>query len=116
MSYGKAENRKKIRKYKITIDRLDGEGIIQDVERYGVIMFVSFSVGKYRSIQGDNWNHNPCGEFEKEFLEENTFEVSGQNYNKISYIYGANGSGKTNYLAKTYENAEDDNNVYCVGS
>lgn len=45
-----------------------GEGIIQDVERYGVIMFVSFSVGNTGSIQGDNWNHNPCGEFEKRVL------------------------------------------------
>lgn len=55
ISYGKAENRKKIRKYKITIDRLDGEGIIQDVERYGVIMFVSFSVGNtgpFKEITG----------------------------------------------------------------
>lgn len=99
MSYGKDENRKKIRKYKITIDRLDG-GRYNPRCRKVWCNYVCFIFSrKYRCIQGDNWNHNPCGEFEKEFLEENTFEVSGQNYNKISYIYGANGSGKTNYLA-----------------
>ena len=76
-----------------------GEGIIQDVERYGVIMFVSFSVGNtgpFKEITGITTH---AENLKKEFLEENTFEVSGQNYNKISYIYGANGSGKTNYLA-----------------
>ena len=70
-----------------------GEGIIQDVERYGVIMFVSFSVGNtgpFKEITGITTLAENL---------KNTFEVSGQNYNKISYIYGANGSGKTNYLA-----------------
>ena len=63
--HGKTENRKKIRKRKITIDRLDeGKVYIQDVERYGVIMFVSFSVGN----TGPFKDHNPCGEFEKRVL------------------------------------------------
>lgn len=76
-----------------------GEGIIQDVERYGVIMFVSFSVGNTGPFKEITGITTLAENLKKEFLEENTFEVSGQNYNKISYIYGANGSGKTNYLA-----------------
>ena len=76
-----------------------GEGIIPDVERYGVIMFVSFSVGNTGPFKEITGITTLAENLKKEFLEENTFEVSGQNYNKISYIYGANGSGKTNYLA-----------------
>ncbi len=35
----------------------------------------------------------------KEHLEENTFEVGDSRYNKVSFLYGANGSGKT-YFCK----------------
>ena len=73
--------------------------IIQNVERYGAIMFVSFSVGNTGPFKETTGITTLAENLKKEFLEENTFEVSGQNYNKISYIYGANGSGKTNYLA-----------------
>ena len=66
-----------------------GEGIIQDVERYGVIMFVSFSVGNTGPFKEITGITTLAENLKKEFLEENTFEVSGQNYNKISYIYGA---------------------------
>lgn len=33
----------------------------------------------------------------KEFLLENTFEVREKRYNKVSYMYGANGAGKSNF-------------------
>lgn len=74
------------------------ESIIQDVERYGVVMFVSFSVGNTGPFKEVTGITTLAENLKKEFLRENTYEVSGRNYNKISYIYGANGSGKTNYL------------------
>ena len=70
-----------------------------NVERYGAIMFVSFSVGNTGPFKEVTGITTLAESLKKELLKENTFEVSGQNYNKISYIYGANGSGKTNYLA-----------------
>ena len=33
----------------------------------------------------------------KELLAENSFEVRENRYNKVSYIYGANGAGKSNF-------------------
>ena len=33
----------------------------------------------------------------KEFLAENSFEIRENRYNKVSYIYGANGAGKSNF-------------------
>ncbi len=33
----------------------------------------------------------------KELLEENSFEIREERYNKVSYIYGANGAGKSNF-------------------
>lgn len=62
-------------------------------------MFVSFSVGNTGPFKEVTGITTLAESLKKELLKENTFEVSGQNYNKISYIYGANGSGKTNYLA-----------------
>ena len=74
------------------------ESIIKDIERYGVVMFVSFSVGNTGPFKEVTGITTLAENLKKEFLRENTYEVSGRNYNKISYIYGANGSGKTNYL------------------
>lgn len=68
-------------------------------ERFGAIMFVSFSVGNTGPFKEVTGITTVAENLKKEFLEENTFEVSGQNYNKISYLYGANGSGKTNFLS-----------------
>ena len=69
------------------------------LERFGAIMFVSFSVGNTGPFKEVTGITTVAENLKKEFLEENTFEVSGQNYNKISYLYGANGSGKTNFLS-----------------
>ena len=33
----------------------------------------------------------------KEFLEVNTFEQGDSRYNRVSYIYGRNGAGKSNF-------------------
>lgn len=62
-------------------------------------MFVSFSVGNTGPFKEVTGITTVCESLKKEFLEKNTFEVGGHNYNKISYIYGANGSGKTNFLS-----------------
>lgn len=62
-------------------------------------MFVSFSVGNTGPFKEVTGITTVAENLKKEFLDKNTFEVAGQNYNKISYIYGANGSGKTNFLA-----------------
>lgn len=62
-------------------------------------MFVSFSVGNTGPFKEVTGITTAAENLKKEFLAENTFEVFGRNYNKISYIYGANGSGKTNFLA-----------------
>ena len=62
-------------------------------------MFVSFSVGNTGPFKEITGITTVTESLKKEFLGENTFEVCEQNYNKISYIYGANGSGKTNFLA-----------------
>lgn len=72
---------------------------MSNVERYGANMFVSFLVGNTGPFKDVTGITTHAENLKKEFLKENTFEVSGQHYNKISYIYGANGSGKTNYLA-----------------
>ena len=51
-----------------------GEGIIQDVERYGVIMFVSFSVGNTGPFKEITGITTLAENLKKEFLEENTFK------------------------------------------
>ena len=61
-------------------------------------MFVSFKVGNTGPFKNVTGITTLSENTKKEFLKENTFEVSGKNYNKTSYIYGSNGSGKTNYL------------------
>ena len=62
-------------------------------------MFVSFSVGNTGPFKEVTGITTVCESLKKEFLGKNTFEVGGHKYNKISYIYGANGSGKTNFLS-----------------
>lgn len=61
-------------------------------------MFVSFSVKNIGPFKGETGITTLAEAVKKEFLAENTFVVAGKNYNKISYIFGANGSGKTNYF------------------
>ena len=48
-------------------------------------MFVSFSVGNTGPFKEITGITTLAENLKKEFLEQNTFEVSGQNYNKISY-------------------------------
>ena len=53
------------------------------VERYGAIMFVSFSVGNTGPFKDITGITTVAENLKKEFLAENTFEVLGKNYNKI---------------------------------
>lgn len=61
-------------------------------------MFVSFSVKNIGPFKQETGITTSVETAKKEYWEENTFELAGNNYNKITYIYGANGSGKTNYF------------------
>lgn len=36
-------------------------------------------------------------ESKKELLQENTYKINDQRFNKVSYIFGANGAGKSNF-------------------
>ncbi len=63
-----------------------------------VAMFVSFKVENTGPFKDANGITTIAEESKKELLEDNTFEVNGFRYNKISYLIGPNGSGKTNYL------------------
>lgn len=59
-------------------------------------MLVSFEVSNYGPFSGDVGISTQCELSKKEFLEENTFFDEGKRYNYVSYIYGYNGSGKSN--------------------
>ena len=59
-----------------------GNYIIYSVERYGAIMFVSFSVGNTGPFKEITGITTVAESLKKEFLDENTFEVSGKNYNR----------------------------------
>ena len=106
-----------------------GEGIIQDVERYGVIMFVSFSVGNTGPFKEITGITTLAENLKKEFLEENKrFTCKRRRKrnikrNRFKYKKRRNSCNngtkwfwKNKLFGSTYENAEDDNNVYCVGS
>lgn len=61
-------------------------------------MFVSFmakNIGPFKEKVGITTLSDLT---KKEMLEELTFSIEDKRYNKISYMFGANGSGKTNYF------------------
>lgn len=59
-------------------------------------MLVSFEVTNYGPFSGTVGISTQADLTKKEFLEENTFENGDKRYNYVSYIYGFNGSGKSN--------------------
>lgn len=59
-------------------------------------MFVSFEVTNFGPFSGKVGISTQTESSRKEFLQENTFEDFGKRYNHVSYIYGFNGSGKSN--------------------
>lgn len=59
-------------------------------------MLVSFEVTNYGPFSGTVGITTQADLTKKEFLEENTFADGDKRYNYVSYIYGFNGSGKSN--------------------
>jgi len=59
-------------------------------------MFVSFSVSNFGPFPGTVGINTICDTTKKEFLEDNTFSVGTKRYNRVTYVYGFNGSGKSN--------------------
>ena len=59
-------------------------------------MLVSFEVSNYGPFSDKVGIHTEADMSKKEFIEDNTFENNGKRYNYVSYIYGFNGSGKSN--------------------
>lgn len=59
-------------------------------------MLVSFEVTNYGPFSGTVGISTQADLTKKEFLEDNTFVDGEKRYNYVSYIYGFNGSGKSN--------------------
>ncbi len=59
-------------------------------------MLVSFEVTNYGPFSGTVGICTQADSTKKEFLQENTFLDNDKRYNYVSYIYGYNGSGKSN--------------------
>ncbi len=59
-------------------------------------MFVSFEVTNYGPFSGSVGISTECDATKKEQLEKKTFLSDGKRYNYVNYIYGFNGSGKSN--------------------
>lgn len=59
-------------------------------------MLVSFEVTNYGPFSGTVGISTQADLTKKEFLKENTFIDGDKHYNYVSYIYGFNGSGKSN--------------------
>lgn len=63
----------------------------------GKVVLKSFYVSNFKSFKDEISFTTEIDYSKKEYLERNTFEEKEEVYNKVSYIYGANGSGKTNF-------------------
>lgn len=61
------------------------------------VVLKSFYVSNFKSFKDEISFTTEIDYSKKEYLERNTFEENEEVYNKVSYIYGANGSGKTNF-------------------
>lgn len=61
-------------------------------------MLESFRVSNFASFKDEVCITTLSNSSKKELIDTNTFECRGNRYNKVTYIYGANGSGKTNLL------------------
>lgn len=61
------------------------------------VILKSFYASNFKSFKDEISFTTEIDYSKKEYLERNTFEEKEEVYNKVSYIYGANGSGKTNF-------------------
>lgn len=59
-------------------------------------MLESFRASNFASFKDEVYITTLCNSSRKELIKTNTFECRKNRYNKVTYIYGANGSGKTN--------------------
>ena len=57
----------------------------------------SISVSNFGPFKDEIYFTTEVDNGKKEFLEKNTFEAKEHRYNKVSYIYGANAAGKSNF-------------------
>lgn len=58
---------------------------------------ISISISNFGPFANETIFSTVSDSTKKEFLTENTFEIKENRYNKVSYIYGANGAGKSNF-------------------
>lgn len=70
---------------------------MREVREMGKVVLKSFYVSNFKSFKDEISFTTEIDYNKKEYLERNTFEEKEEVYNKVSYIYGANGSGKTNF-------------------
>lgn len=70
---------------------------MREVREMGKVVLKSFYVSNFKSFKDEISFTTEIDYSKKEYLERNTFEEKEEVYNKVSYIYGANGSGKTNF-------------------
>ncbi len=70
---------------------------MREVREMGKVVLKSFYVSNFKSFKDKISFTTEIDYSKKEYLERNTFEEKEEVYNKVSYIYGANGSGKTNF-------------------
>jgi AAA15 family ATPase/GTPase len=68
------------------------------VDKEGVLMLIDFSVSNYKSFR-EQQELSLMATSDKEHVNDNTFEVTGQRLLKSVALYGANASGKTNLLS-----------------
>ena len=59
-------------------------------------MLESFRASNFASFKDEIYITTLCNSSRKELIKTNTFECRNNRYNKVTYIFGANGSGKTN--------------------
>ena len=73
-----------------------GYNKVRKIIKRGVNMLESFRVSNFASFKDEVYITTLCNSSRKELIKTNTFECRDSRYNKVTYIYGANGSGKTN--------------------
>ena len=59
-------------------------------------MIESFRVSNFASFKDEVLITTLANSSKKELIDKNTFKCRENIYNKVSYIFGSNGSGKTN--------------------
>lgn len=61
-------------------------------------MFISFKAGNTGSLKLKTGITTKCDIAKKEHFDTLTFKAKDDRFNKVNYLFGANGAGKTNYF------------------